>query len=157
VDLDKGRLAKLLKLTGSDHDAEALNAVRKANDLLRQCGANWDIALGLARPAVEEPAAPTAASAPPQRPAPPPPPPHRPPPRPVSYQPIRDYRNAFRREPLLPRLLAFPFWIVVELLAIVRPQKSLNTRGLMLSTIFTLSMMLGILAWIGAGYYVVVR
>jgi len=55
----------------------------------------------------------------------------------------------------VPLVLAFPFWIFVELLAIVRPYKWLNTRGSGLATVFTLSMMTGIVAWIALGYYIV--
>jgi hypothetical protein len=55
---------------------------------------------------------------------------------------------------MLPRLLGFPFWIVVELLALAMPDRLLDTRGPILTTIFTMSVTLGIAAWIGLGYYV---
>jgi Protein of unknown function (DUF2786) len=147
LDLDKDRLAKLLNLTESDQDGEALAAIRKANELLRQHETSWSAALGIVEPLQEPEAAPEAERpiyTPGARAAPHPPP---------GYQRARDYRNAFRREPLLPRILAFPFWIVVELLAIVAPRQWVNTRGGVLTAVFTLSMMLGILAWIGLGYY----
>jgi hypothetical protein len=151
VELDKDRLAKLLNLTESEHDGEALAAIRKANDLLRQYGASWSAALGLSEPAERShPSDPAAArsahaatAAQPRRPA-----EIRP-----GHLPARVYRNAFRREPMLPRLLGFPFWIVVELLALVMPNTLLDTRGPILTMIFTLSIMLGIAAWIGLGYY----
>jgi hypothetical protein len=150
LELDRDRLAKLLNLTGSDHDAEALAAIRKANELLRQSSANWEDALGLSSP----PADPTPAAA--NRPKHASPPPRQSPPaRPPGYQLTASYRDAFRREPLIPRLLAFPFWIAIELLAAIRPDKWIDTRGRVLTTVFTLSMMAGIAAWIGLGYAII--
>jgi len=35
------RLVKLLGMTGSDYDGEALAAIRKANDLLKAAGMTW--------------------------------------------------------------------------------------------------------------------
>jgi hypothetical protein len=151
VELDKDRLAKLLNLTESEHDGEALSAIRKANDLLRQHGTSWPAALGLSgtvegspqpEPAAWRPAPASAAEA--RR---------HPEPR-RGHLPAKAYRNAFRREPMLPRLLGFPFWIVVELLALAMPDRLLDTRGPILTTIFTMSVTLGIAAWIGLGYYV---
>jgi hypothetical protein len=55
---------------------------------------------------------------------------------------------------MLPRLVGFPFWIVVELLALAMPNARLDTRGPILTMIFTMSMTLGIAAWIAFGYYV---
>ena len=50
--LNRDQLIKLLNLTGSEYDAEALNAIRRANALLRKHRATWaDL---LARP--QEPA-----------------------------------------------------------------------------------------------------
>ena len=50
--LNRDQLTKLLNLTGSEYDAEALNAIRRANALLRKHRATWaDL---LARP--QEPA-----------------------------------------------------------------------------------------------------
>jgi hypothetical protein len=152
VEFDKDRLAKLLNLTESEHDGEALVAIRKANDLLRQYGTNWSAALGLSEPAERSPPSDPAAgrsahaATAPQ--------PRRPAEMRRGHLPARAYRNAFRREPMLPRLLGFPFWIVVELLALVMPDTLLDTRGPILTMIFTLSMTLGIAAWIGLGYYV---
>jgi hypothetical protein len=40
--LDHHRLAKVLGLTGSTHDGEALAAVRKANALIVAAGMTWD-------------------------------------------------------------------------------------------------------------------
>jgi hypothetical protein len=39
--LNRDQLTKLLNLTGSEYDAEALNAIRRANALLRQHRATW--------------------------------------------------------------------------------------------------------------------
>lgn len=134
MDLDKARLAKLLKPAGNDHNGEALNAIREVDDLLRQSGANGDAPVERRQPMIQEAASATASSGP------------------SVHRLIRDYRNILRREPLLPRLLAFPFWIGIEILALLSPRKSLDSRSTLLSATFILSMMLGILAWIAAGY-----
>ena len=39
--LDRDRLVKFLNLTASQHDAEALLAIRKSNELLHSSGAKW--------------------------------------------------------------------------------------------------------------------
>jgi hypothetical protein len=39
--LDKDRLVKFLNLTDSQHDAEALLAIRKSNELLHNDGVKW--------------------------------------------------------------------------------------------------------------------
>src|SRR5712671_7729925 len=39
--LNRDQLIKLLNLTGSEYDAEALNAIRRANALLRRHRATW--------------------------------------------------------------------------------------------------------------------
>ena len=44
---DLSTVAKLLGLIGSNHDAEALAAARKAHALVRGKGATWPIVLGL--------------------------------------------------------------------------------------------------------------
>jgi hypothetical protein len=94
-------LRKLLKMTASPNDGEALVAVRKANELLRSAGWDWDKLLdGKIRIAADpfanlgnphNPAAATqqAPPPPPPRPAPPPPPrpPQPPPPPPPPRQP----------------------------------------------------------------------
>ncbi len=163
MELDKDRLAKLLSMTSSDHDAEALAAIRKANDLLRLNGKSWSDVLSPPappneplrqpyrpdgpRPATPRPAAPRpAAQRPPTQPADEAPP---------GFQRLRLYRNALRHEPFLPRLLGFPFWLLIELLALVLPNTYLNTRGNFIATVFALGMLLGIAAWISLGYYLV--
>ena len=142
--LDKDRLAKLLSMTSSDHDAEALAAIRKANDLLRLNRKTWFDVLDTSIPALEPPRAEAPRYAP--RPSGPPPPP-------PGYQPLRDYRDALRREPFLPRLLGFPFWLLIEIVAFAFPRKLLNTRGSFIAVVFALGMLTGIAAWIWLGYY----
>ena len=39
--LDRGLLVKLLNMTESQHDAEALAAIRRSNDLLRRSKTTW--------------------------------------------------------------------------------------------------------------------
>jgi hypothetical protein len=45
--LNRDQLVKLLNLTGSEYDAEALNAIRRANALLQQQRATWADLLAL--------------------------------------------------------------------------------------------------------------
>ena len=150
MELDKDRLAKLLSMTGSDHDAEALAAIRKANELLRLNKKSWFEVLSDPPPAVAPRAeVPRYAARPGPAPAGPPEPP-------PGHQPLRDYRNALRREPFLPRLLGFPFWLLIELLAFVFPRKLLNTRGNFIATVFAIGMLLGIGSWIWLGYYLII-
>ena len=150
--LDKDRLAKLLSMTGSDHEAEALAAMRKANELLRLHKKSWADVLS-DPPPVTAPRAEVPRYT--SRPAPPPVPTGAPEP-PSGYQPLRDYRNALRREPFLPRLLGFPFWLLIEILAFTFPRKLLNTRGNFIATVFAIGMLLGIVSWIWLGYYLII-
>src|SRR5713101_6237128 len=39
--VDRSRLVKLLNITESQHDAEALAAIRRSNDLLRRSKTSW--------------------------------------------------------------------------------------------------------------------
>ena len=150
MELDKDRLAKLLSMTSSDHDAEALAAMRKANELLRLNKKSWAEVLSDPPPvAAPRPEVPRYAS----RAAPVPAGPPEPPP---SHQRLRDYRNALRREPFLPRLLGFPFWLFIEILAFVFPRALLNTRGRFIATVFALGMLTGIASWIWLGYYLII-
>ena len=151
MELDKERLAKLLNMTGSDHDAEALAAARKANEFLRLNRKSWEDVLGLTPPPPEpkrpaeapRPGAPRSAM-PPRAPEPPP-----------GYQGLRHYRDALRHEPFLPRLLGFPFWFLIELLALVFPRRMINTRGRFIAIVFALGMLTGIAGWIWLAYYLV--
>ena len=45
--LNRDQLIKLLNLTRSEYDAEALNAIRRANALLRKHRATWEDLLAL--------------------------------------------------------------------------------------------------------------
>ena len=150
MELDKERLAKLLSMTGSDHDAEALAAARKANEFLRLHGKSWQDVLGLTVPKPDPQRAAEAARATPRAAMPP-----RAPEPPPGHQRLRHYRDALRHEPLLPRLLGCPVWFVVELLALGFPNTIINTRGRFISIVFALGMLLGIAAWIWLGYYLV--
>jgi len=151
VELDKERLAKLLSMTGSDHDAEALAAARKANEFLRQHHKSWRDVLGLNAPPPEKQQPPGSPRTTTPRPA---TPPRRPEP-PPGHQRLRYYRDALRHEPFLPRLLGFPFWFVIELLALVFPSSIINTRGRFISFVFAMGMLLGIAGWVWLGYYLV--
>ena len=162
MEVDKDRLVKLLNMTASRHDGEALAAIRKSNDLLRLSRASWSDVLGLSPPPAEQPRQPEAAkSSAPPRPSANPQQTSRTtstawqPEQPPGYEQARDYRNSFRHEPLVPRLLGFPFWVVVEVLALLAPRKYVNTSGPVLTAVFMISMLLGVLAWIGLGYYLV--
>lgn len=42
MSIDRARLAKLLAMTTSDNDGEALNAVRMANAMIRSADKTWD-------------------------------------------------------------------------------------------------------------------
>lgn len=53
-----GRLVKLLGMTSSTHDGEALVAIRKANALLKQQGCTWDEMFVTPLPADSSPAQP---------------------------------------------------------------------------------------------------
>ncbi len=146
MEVDKDRLAKLLSMTSSDHDGEALAAIRKANQLLRANGTTWSDVLGTSELALEPPQPEAPRYAP--RPA-----PVMPPQPPPGYQQLRRYRNALRREPFLPRVLGFPFWLFVEILALIFPRAYLNTRGGFIVSVFALGMVAGIAGWIWLGYY----
>jgi hypothetical protein len=151
VELDKDRLAKLLSMTSSDHDAEALAAIRKANEFLRLHRKSWSEVLGT-EPVIEPPPYRPEMSRPPPHPA-----AYRPaaPEPPPGYQRLRYYRDGLRHEPFLPRLLGFPYWFLIEMVAVVFPNAYVNTRGTFIALVFTLGMILGIASWISLGYYLV--
>jgi len=83
-------LTKLLKMTTSSNDGEALIAIRKANDLLASAGWDWDKLMAGKIKVIADPfasvAQPVQRDAVRPRPAPPPPPQPKAPPRP-AYQP----------------------------------------------------------------------
>jgi hypothetical protein len=136
VEIDRTRLAKLLNVTDSAHDAEALAAIRKANQILRGQAMTWSDVLGAPGSTASD-----AEATPPRL--------------PPGHQRAAQYRDAFRREALVPRLLAFPFWLFVELLALIAPERPLNTRGRLLTLMFAVCMLLSVAAWIGLGYYLI--
>ncbi len=154
MELDKERLAKLLSMTSSEHDAEALAAIRKANEHLRLHRKSWSEALGV-EPVVEPPRSsgyrPEMSRPPPHPSAYPPAAPEPPP----GYQRLRYYRDGLRHEPFLPRLLGFPYWLLIEIVAVVFPNAYINTRGTFIALVFALGMILGIATWIWLGYYLV--
>ena len=139
MEIDRTLLAKLLSMTDSTHDAEALAAIRKANQLLDFQAATWSDVLQT--PEFETPrlAAPDVKPAPEEL--------------PPGHQRAAQYCDAFRREALALRLLAFPFWIFIELLAAFAPEMLLNTRGRTLSLVFALCMVLSAAVWVGVGGY----
>ena len=67
--LDRGHLVKLLNMTSSEYDAEALNAIRQADALLRKHGMTWVDLLTLPRESARAPQ-PESTQAPQQQPAP---------------------------------------------------------------------------------------
>ena len=98
--IDRERLIRLLRMTESDRDAEALIAIRKTNAMLKANGASWSDVIDLPTP-VEPHAASTD----------------------WSYASLAGYersdgiRRSVRRE--FPIMLAFfPLWIAAELMAI---------------------------------------
>ena len=144
--IDRVRLVRLLRMTESDQDAEALTAIRKTNELLRAHGTSWaDVIDPLPPPVAPAPA------------------PH------VRVQPTtcstdRTYahqmgfersdmiRGAIRRE--FPITLAFfPVWIVVELLAILFPNTYWNKKGKPVVAVFWSLCSLGVMSWLAAGAY----
>lgn len=141
MDIDRALLAKLLSMTDSQHDAEALAAIRKANQLLRFQAATWSDVLQTSGSEMPDLAASNSGPAPAEL--------------PPGYQRAAQYRDVFRSESIILRLLAFPFWIFVEVLAAVAPEKPLNTRGRTLSLVFALCMLLSGAIWVGVGYYLV--
>lgn len=127
--IDTTLLAKLLSLTDSRNDAEALAAIRKANELLRFEGTTWPAVL-------EKPPADTL---------------------PPGHLRATQYRDTFRREALAPRLMALPFWIFIEVLAALAPEKPLNTRGRLVTYAFAFCMLLSVATWTGLGCYLVLE
>ncbi|HLM12830.1 MAG TPA: hypothetical protein VK362_10610, partial [Reyranella sp.] len=109
--IDRERLIRLLRMTESDRDAEALIAIRKTNAMLKANGASWSDVIDLPTPA-----APRAASTD------------------WSYASLAGYersdgiRRSIRRE--FPIMLAFfPLWIAAELMAIFYPDTYWNRNG----------------------------
>ena len=131
--IDRERLIRLLRMTESDRDAEALIAIRKTNAMLKANGASWSDVIDLPERA-ESQAAPTD----------------------WSYVSLAGYersdgiRRSVRRE--FPITLAFfPLWIAAELLAIFYPNTYWNENGKRVVVAFWSLCWLGLLSWLGAG------
>lgn len=142
VDLDRERLIRLLGMTDSDQDAEALVAIRKSNELLRAHGKTWADVL---------------AGAPAQEPFRPYEPEILPTvnddwslePRP-GYEPSARIRDTIRREfPIT--LVFFPLWLVAELMALLLPKVHWNKNGPRVSIVFWGLCWSGLISWVGAG------
>jgi hypothetical protein len=139
VTIDKERLIRLLRMTESDRDAEALIAIRKSNELLRASKMSWSDVIDL--PKASQP--PQALRAHPMewsctaR---------------AGYERSDRIRRAIRRE--FPITLAFfPLWIAAELMAIFFPNTYWNRNGRRLVAAFWSLSWLGLLSWLGAGTY----
>ena len=131
--INRERLIRLLRMTESDRDAEALIAIRKTNAMLKANGASWSDVIDLPTPA-----APRAASTD------------------WSYASLAGYersdgiRRSVRRE--FPIMLAFfPLWIAAELMAIFYPDTYWNRNGKRVVVAFWSLCWLGLLSWLGAG------
>jgi hypothetical protein len=133
VTIDRERLIRLLRMTESDRDAEALIAIRKANAMLRQLGMGWSDVIDLPPPA-EAPFVSNDWSD-------------------VSlagYERSDGIRRSVRRE--FPITLAFfPLWIAAELMAIFYPNTYWNKNGKRVIVAFWSLCWLGLLSWLGAG------
>ena len=142
VDLDRERLIRLLGMTDSDQDAEALVAIRKSNEMLRAHGKSWADVLGGASPVdTFEPFEPEVLPAinddwsleP----------------RP-GYEPSARIRDALRREfPIT--LVFFPLWLAAELMAVMFPKVHWNKNGPRISVVFWGLCWSGLVSWVGAG------
>lgn len=129
VTIDKERLIRLLRMTESDRDAEALVAIRKSNELLRAHRKSWSDVIDLPEPAVQDP----------------------PRPGPAEWRSDR-IRQAVRRE--FPITLAFfPLWIAAELMVILYPNTYWNKNGRSVVAVFWSLCGLGLLSWLGAAAY----
>jgi hypothetical protein len=133
VTIARERLIRLLRMTESDRDAEALIAIRKANAMLKANRASWSDVIDLPASAGPQ-AAPTD----------------------WSYVSLAGYersdgiRRSVRRE--FPITLAFfPLWIAAELLAIFYPNTYWNKNGKRVVVAFWSLCWLGLLSWLGAG------
>lgn len=133
VTIDRERLIRLLRMTESDRDAEALIAIRKSNQMLKQNGMSWSDVIDLPPPS-EAPFVSSDWSE-------------------VSlagYERSDGIRRSIRRE--FPITLAFfPLWIAAELLAIFYPNTYWNKNGKRVIVAFWSLCWLGLLSWLGAG------
>jgi hypothetical protein len=138
VTIDKERLIRLLRMTESDRDAEALIAIRKSNELLRAHKKNWSDVIDLCPPPDEEPHGMHPADwSPVSR---------------AGYERSDRIRGSIRKE--FPISLAFfPLWIAAELMAIFFPNTYWNKNAKRIVVAFWSLCWLGLLSWLGAGTY----
>ncbi|MPZ32078.1 MAG: hypothetical protein GEV13_13970 [Rhodospirillales bacterium] len=131
--IDRERLIRLLRMTESDRDAEALIAIRKTNAMLRAHGVSWSDVIDLPAPA-ETYVAPTDWSDVSR----------------AGYERSDGIRRSVRQE--FPITLAFfPLWIAAELMAILYPNTYWNRNGKRVVVAFWSLCWLGLLSWVGAG------
>jgi len=133
LSIDRERLVRLLRVTESDQDAEALIAIRKSNELLRAHGKSWADVIDLPQLASESPASTdwSYVSLP-------------------GYERSDKIRGSIRRE--FPITLAFfPLWIAAELLAIFFPDTYWNKKAKRTVVAFWSLCWLGLLSWASAG------
>ena len=132
--IDRERLIRLLRMTESDRDAEALIAIRKTNEMLRANGASWSDVIDRAASAETHQAHPTDWSYVSR----------------AGYERSDGIRRSVRRE--FPITLAFfPLWIAAELMAIFYPNTYWNKNGKRIIVAFWSLCWLGLLSWAGAG------
>jgi hypothetical protein len=134
VTIDRERLVRLLRMTESDRDAEALIAIRKSNEMLRANGVSWSDVIDLPPAAEPRDVRPTDWSDLSR----------------AGYERSDGIRRAIRRE--FPITLAFfPLWIAAELMAIFYPNTYWNRNGKHVVAAFWSLCWLGLLSWLGAG------
>ena len=134
VTIDRERLIRLLRMTESDRDAEALIAIRKTNEMLRANGASWSDVIDRPASAETHQAHPTDWSYVSR----------------AGYERSDGIRRSVRRE--FPITLAFfPLWIAAELMAIFYPNTYWNKNGKRIIVAFWSLCWLGLLSWLGAG------
>jgi hypothetical protein len=135
--IDKERLIRLLRMTESDRDAEALIAIRKTNELLRAHRKSWSDVIELPAPESEARQGYWADWSPMAL---------------AGYERSDRIRGSIRRE--FPITLAFfPLWIAAELMAILYPDTYWNKNGKRLVVAFWSLCWLGLLSWLGAGAF----
>jgi hypothetical protein len=133
VTIDRERLIRLLRMTESDRDAEALIAIRKTNAMLKANGASWSDVIDLPTPAELQAASTDWSYA-----------------SLAGYERSDGIRRSVRRE--FPIMLAFfPLWIAAELMAIFYPNTYWNKNGKRIVVAFWSLCWLGLVSWLGAG------
>jgi len=133
VTIDRERLIRLLRMTESDRDAEALIAIRKTNAMLKANGASWSDVIDLAAPTAQHAASTDWSYA-----------------SLAGYERSDGIRRSVRGE--FPIMLAFfPLWIAAELMAIFYPDTYWNRNGKRVVVAFWSLCWLGLLSWLGAG------